>query len=379
MAGVFINYRRDDAKSEAGRLFDWLSRYFGKGQVFMDVSGSIEPGLEFDRVIEKAVASCDVLIVIIGKHWLTAEGDNGKRRLDDPNDFVRLEIGAALKRDIRVIPVLVQGAAMPAESDLPDDLKRLAKRQASEISDNRWEYDTEQLVKVLEKAGVKAQAAQTAGAGERTAPGQPATKKFGWKAIAGMVAAGVVVLALIGQFSTQEQAAPPVTKKTGVTSSSSSEPSAPATAPAPAPAAPAAGLPDDWGVFNKALKEPAPAPRKPRDRLERGASPATPAEPAPEPNVIQHANISGSWRGPDGMYFFRQSGNNVAFQLFTWNQVLIAQGSGTLKHDTVEIAFTRLDNTGGSARLKVSADGRQMTGIYMNLVTGEAGAITLVR
>ncbi len=171
MSGVFINYRRDDAKSEAGRLFDWLSRYFGKDQVFMDVSGSIEPGLEFDRVIEKAVSSCDVLIVVIGKAWLTALDEKGKRRLEDPNDFVRMEVAAALRRDIRVIPVLVQGAVMPEEGSLPEDLKRLSKRQASEISDNRWEFDTEQLVKVLEKVGVKAaRHGQTVVPDERPAP-----------------------------------------------------------------------------------------------------------------------------------------------------------------------------------------------------------------
>ena len=177
MAGIFINYRRADARSEAGRLFDRLSQYFGKDQVFMDVSGSIEPGLEFDTVIEKAVSSCKVLIVVIGKQWLTAVDEKGTRRLENPNDFVRMEISAALKRNIRVIPVLVEGMTMPEmeAGDLPEDLKRLCKREALEISDNRWEFDTQRLVQVLEK----------------DVP--PVSKKTSWKAIASLVL-GVLLL-----------------------------------------------------------------------------------------------------------------------------------------------------------------------------------------
>lgn len=328
MSGVFINYRRDDAKSEAGRLFDWLSRYFGKDQVFMDVSGSIEPGLEFDRVIEKAVSSCDVLIVVIGKEWLTVLDEKGKRRLEDPNDFVRMEIAAALKRDIRVIPVLVEGAAMPDEGNLPEDLKRLSKRQASEISDNRWEFDTEQLVKVLEKAGVKAaRYGQTVAPDERPAPTPQGTKKISGKAIAGMVLGGVVALVIISNLPTSEPTVPP-----------NSPPSTP------------------------------PAPEI-----------SVPTPPVQEPPAASSIDISGSWRGPDGIYIFRQSGNNIAFQLFGWNQLLIAQGTGTIQQGVVTIAYVRADNTGGDAGFQVSANGREMTGRYRNLVTGEIGPVVLVR
>lgn len=339
MAGVFINYRRGDAKSEAGRLFDWLSRYFGKDQVFMDVSGSIEPGLEFDTVIEKAVSSCDALIVVIGKEWLTAADEKGKRRLDDPNDFVRLEVAAALRRDIRVIPVLVQGAAMPDEGSLPDDLKRLSKRQASEISDNRWEFDTQQLVKVLEKAGVKAKSGQTVVSGERAAPPQQATKKFSWKAIAGMALAGIATLAFIETQTTSDTPEPPVID----TQPSSSLPD-------PTPSVPTPPLP-----------KPVPKP------------------PALAPPAASFIDISGSWRGLDGTYIFQQSGNRINFQLYGWNQMLIAQGTGAIVQDVVTIAYARADNTGGEARLQVSADGRQMAGGYRNLVTGEAGPVSLVR
>lgn len=335
MAGVFINYRRDDAKSEAGRVFDWLSRYFGKDQVFMDVSGSIEPGLEFDTVIEKAVSSCDALIVVIGKEWLTAADEKGKRRLDDPNDFVRLEIAAALRRDIRVIPVLVQGAAMPDEGSLPDDLKRLSKRQASEISDNRWEFDTQQLVKVLEKAGVKASPGQAIASDEHAAPPQQATKKFGWKAIAGMAFAAILILAYLETPTISDPPEPPV-------------------------------------VDTQPLSDlPVPAPSVPASPV---TTPAVPEQPA-----ASFADISGSWRGPDGIYVFQQSGNTVNFQLFDWNRLLIAQGTGSIAQGAVMITYVRVDNTGGEARLRVSTNGRQMAGAYRNLVTGEAGPVSLVR
>lgn len=420
MAGVFINYRRDDAKSEAGRLFDWLSRYFGKDQVFMDVSGSIEPGLEFDTVIEKAVSSCDALLVVIGKEWLTAEDAKGKRRLDDPNDFVHMEIAAALRRDIRVIPVLVQGADMPDEGSLPDDLKRLSKRQASEISDNRWEFDTQQLVKVLEKAGVKAKSGQTIVSDERTAPPPQVTKKFSWKAIAslalgilmmslfsdetvdqdtkigglifslvalglgisafydakhgpdasmprakmlsiaGIALGAILALAFVGTLTTSETPVLPVVD----TLPSSSLSATPPPVPAPSVTTPSVHTPPLHAPAAPSPSVPTPSVRTP------------PLQAPPAPSVI---DISGTWRGQDGTYIFQQSGNRVNFQLYGWNQLLVAQGNGAIVQGLVTIAYARVDNTGGEARLMVSADGRQMLGSYKNLITGEAGPVVLAR
>ena len=150
MPGIFISYRREDTAGHAGRIFDRLREKFGRDRVFMDVAG-IEPGVDFVEAIDQAVGSCDVLLVIIGKKWLTCADASGNRRLDDPKDFIRLETATALRRDIRVIPVLVQDADMPGESDLPDDLKKLARRQATEISDTHWDSDTEQLIETLVK------------------------------------------------------------------------------------------------------------------------------------------------------------------------------------------------------------------------------------
>ena len=148
MRAIFISYRRDDSEGHAGRLFEDLSARFGKGSVFMDVAG-IEPGRDFRRVIEQQVASCGVLLAIIGKNWLNAADANGRRRLDDESDFVRLETANALKRDIPVIPVLVHDAGMPGADQLPDDLKDLAFRNSVELTHARWSSDVQLLINAL--------------------------------------------------------------------------------------------------------------------------------------------------------------------------------------------------------------------------------------
>ena len=147
-ANIFINYRREDSAGHAGRLFDGLSSHF-PGRLFMDVD-TIAPGVDFGDAIEQAVGSCEVLIVVIGREWLTIKNAAGHRRLDDPGDFVRLELEAALARNIRVIPVLVQDAPMPRAEELPSSLARLARRNAIELSDARWAYDLDRLAHTIQ-------------------------------------------------------------------------------------------------------------------------------------------------------------------------------------------------------------------------------------
>jgi hypothetical protein len=125
--GVFVSYRRQESSHLAGRLYDRLADRFGEGQVFIDVD-TIEPGVDFAEEISSAVAACEVLLAVIGPTWLTAVNELGRRRLDDPDDIVRLEIEAALARDVRVIPILVDGAVMPGRDDLPESLAGLARR-----------------------------------------------------------------------------------------------------------------------------------------------------------------------------------------------------------------------------------------------------------
>jgi hypothetical protein len=148
MRAIFISYRRNDAEGQAGRLFDDLTRHFGEDAVFMDVA-AIEPGRDFRQAIDQQVAACSVLLAVMGKDWVNAKDESGARRLDDPMDFVRLETASALKRDIPVVPVLVQGARMPRAQELPEDLKELAFRNGVELTHARWDSDVQVLVKAL--------------------------------------------------------------------------------------------------------------------------------------------------------------------------------------------------------------------------------------
>ena len=150
MSGIFISYRREDSAPYAGRLYDRLSKQFGADQVFMDVD-DISPGADFAAQIEAKVASCDAMIAVIGKEWLTARGTTGQPRLSEPNDFVRLEVSLALQRSVLVIPVLVAGASMPKAEELDADLKALAGRNALALSDQEFQRDADHLIETLHK------------------------------------------------------------------------------------------------------------------------------------------------------------------------------------------------------------------------------------
>ena len=148
---VFISYRREETAYPAGWLFDRLSDRFGRGQIFKDID-SIQLGDDFVEVITAAVGSCDVLLALIGDRWLTITDEKGRARLDDPEDFVRLELEAALTRDVRVIPILVEGARMPRPDQLPPSLAKLVRRQALELSPGHFEFDIGRLHQVLDRA-----------------------------------------------------------------------------------------------------------------------------------------------------------------------------------------------------------------------------------
>jgi TIR domain len=157
---IFISYRREESRWSARSLHDRLCRDFDPKQIFMDID-AIGLGEDFVKAIETTVAKCDVLIAVIGKNWLTSKDDHGGSRLGNPEDFVRMEIGTALKREIRVIPVLVDGALLPRATELPDDLKPLVRRNALLITDTSFEGDCQRLAAairlVLEEAAARGQ------------------------------------------------------------------------------------------------------------------------------------------------------------------------------------------------------------------------------
>jgi TIR domain-containing protein len=148
---IFLSYRRQDTGGHAGRLYDVLAERFGEENVFMDVD-TIKVGADFAEAISRAVASCDAVIALIGRQWLAAADANGRRRLDDPNDFVRLELEAALERDVPVVPARVQGAGQPTADDLPATIAPLARRQGVELDDEGWHDDVERLIERLDRA-----------------------------------------------------------------------------------------------------------------------------------------------------------------------------------------------------------------------------------
>lgn len=153
--GVFLSYRRADTAGHAGRICDDLERYFGSPVVFRDID-SISAGSDFVKALEAAIANARVAIILIGDTWLDEASDDGSPRLRDPEDHVHREVAMILKgSSLTVLPVLVEGAQMPTEQDLPESLRDLARLQAIELSDSRWGYDIRRLAGVLEKAGIR--------------------------------------------------------------------------------------------------------------------------------------------------------------------------------------------------------------------------------
>jgi TIR domain-containing protein len=178
---IFISYRRDDSAGYAGRLFDHLTARFGAKNVFMDID-TIQPGEDFRKVVQTAVGTCDVVLVMIGKQWLGTLDAEGRRRLDDPRDWVRVEIASALANPrVRVIPVLVREARMPGDQSLPEDIRDLAWRNAIELSDGDFRHDANKLIEVIE--GI---------------PGKPADVPAPGKTSSGFIRVIGIILGLAG-------------------------------------------------------------------------------------------------------------------------------------------------------------------------------------
>ena len=230
MGAIFVSYRRGDSEGQARALSIELGELIGKDSVFMDVD-SIALGRDFRLVLQERLASCDLMLALIGPDWLEIKDSDGNRRLDSPTDFVRQEIGAALKRNIPVTPVLVQGAQMPAEDRLPEDLKDLAFRNGFELSHTRWESDVRELVKRLglstrgsdgsTVAEVPSTGSTSSGSGNResdsartvsTGTGDGSVRarpSSGWSKVVLGAAAMLVLLVVLGYFLDSEDSSAP--------------------------------------------------------------------------------------------------------------------------------------------------------------------------
>jgi hypothetical protein len=230
---IFINYRRGDDPGNTGRLFDRLQDAFAPDQLFLDVD-NIAPGLDFVRVLHERVSECDIVLAVIGKSWIDARDATGARRLDDPNDFVRVEIASALSQDKRVIPVLVGEAQMPRAEELPEDLQPLARRNAVRLTHERFRADMQGLIKAVQQALEEKTGDHGAGAQQR---GQDAAAKgmlFRPATVVPSVIAVVLIAAAVLFWIKGKSAPSPAAIATA--------PSAPAQitpAPTPVPAPPA--------------------------------------------------------------------------------------------------------------------------------------------
>jgi len=287
MRAIFISYRREDTEGHAGRLFEDLCDRFGKEAVFMDVAG-IEPGRDFRRAIEQQVASCGVLLAVIGKDWLTVTDAQGRCRLDDPYDFVRLETANALKRDIPVIPVLVHQSVMPQAEQLPDDLKDLAFRNSVELTHARWSSDVQLLIKALLPYVDAAPVAPPAGPGPVPPPAPATTGQGAHWALVPLTAlvlggGGYIAWNRLKPAPVATPVATPVADDKVVAAASTPVSIAPpkaSTASAPAADAPAASSPAKTRPVDKpatvAARPPAVAP----------TLPASVSAPAPKPAPV---------------------------------------------------------------------------------------------
>jgi hypothetical protein len=211
-AKIFISYRRDDSAGYAGRVHDQLVEKLGSN-VFMDVDG-IPLGSNFVKALNDEVAKCSALLAVIGPDWLDARDQKGQRRLDNPHDFVRVEIGAALNRQIPVIPILLEGTTVPSADQLPLDLQELSLRNGIHVHHESFRNDMDRLVR-----GLKAQLRRgnwrdifSSARDERTDRGEPGWTKRALLAAtctAGTATAVAYIIKIIGDENREEKPPPP--------------------------------------------------------------------------------------------------------------------------------------------------------------------------
>jgi formylglycine-generating enzyme required for sulfatase activity len=209
---VFISYRHDDSAGHAGRVHDRLVQAFGRDLLFMDVD-AIPLGVDFIKVLREEVAKCDVLLAVIGTHWLDARDEEGKRRLDSINDFVRIEIATALQRGIPVIPILLDGAKIPKVQRLPKDLEGLAARNGLDVRHASFHQDMDRLIAGLKGASIQSDTPNALSRATSRAPGSRVTRPR-WVAIGLVGAIGVAVALFVKQHTEQPpasvQLSPPI-------------------------------------------------------------------------------------------------------------------------------------------------------------------------
>lgn len=316
---IFISYRRADSEGEAGRLFDDLTRAYGEASVFMDVSG-IEPGADFRKAIDSNVSGCGVLLAVIGPMWGTVTATDGSRRLDNPDDYVRLEIATALSRGIPVIPVLVHEAHMPALELLPDNLKDLRYRNSVELTHARWNSDVTLLIAALKSyvAPMQANPQETVHAtvpvqlpapqSSASAPNNPPKSKMPLYAMGGLglaIAVGAGIFAVLRHGS----GTPPAVVAQPVSQPASQPAAQPASQPATQAASGAVAQP-----VSETTSAAAPAP------ADSGPAQPKPADSAAEAPFLGRWKKTGNAGTADGLQQIAVSDFGGALMVDAWGK-----------------------------------------------------------
>jgi len=262
---IFINYRRGDEPGFTQALLGRLEQAFSADRLFIDVD-NIPPGEDFVRVLEAQVARCDALLAVIGKGWLDATDERGSRRLDNPNDFLRIEIESALRLGKRVIPVLVNDARMPRPDELPQAIRQLATRNAVRLTHERFRADVQGLIKALLGAieEVAARRPDTIGALEPRKPWRSSRGALLTVCVLGIVLAGAAGVWIANSHLS------PISRET-VSMQSTSAP----VQLAPVPVQPAPTPVQSAPTSVQSAAAPMPSPTAPAQ------APAAPAQPAP--------------------------------------------------------------------------------------------------
>ncbi|MFA6150694.1 MAG: toll/interleukin-1 receptor domain-containing protein [Chitinophagaceae bacterium] len=318
---IFISYRVKDTQAATGRLVDALKQHFDEDQIFLDID-KIEPGLDFTEVISKYLDSSDIMLAIIGPDWMGYNSEKGTYRINELNDWVRTEIATALKRNIRVVPVLLDGANMPDDAILPDELKPLLRRQSYEISNKRWKYDSEELIQYLQKA-----LGQTPKPNPRPGNIHPNPPKSNSKYILiGLVVLILLVLLKFTPSGKNDNNLPPAK--------------------------------NDSVVVNP-VSPPA-------------VEPGNPVQPV----SAETKNIAGNWYDPNGKgtYIFSQNAEQVSLKVYALSGQQTGEGIGSINGGNVTVHLTlSLNNVmiPCDLQLIIAQDGYSMSG---NIKIEENGA-----
>lgn len=341
MKNIFISYRREDSEGFARGLFQSLVGAFGSDRVFMDVE-AIRLGTDFVEAIEKSLLGCGALLVLIGKDWVSCTDAAGRRRLDDPRDFVRMEVAKALEHGVTVIPVMIKGAKEPAAENLPEVLRPIARLQSLELRHKRWSQDVDHLISELAKLLGLERLDRHGSVTPPPAP-KPAKKKLGGRMLVGLAAVlGVAILIVAGNLLTSNNPAPPNKVQTDPQNQDRSDPAA---SPAPVSVSPTSE--------NPVVVEPKKTVKT-------------------KPKAPQAINLNGMWVDDDGVNVqISHQGQEVVSQAYDPLTGLAVNAVWRISGRNVFFNWASNAGNQGTGEGTISADGAIVNYRYVDNVTGE--------